>query len=77
MTGFAKRASAAETVTPGTGEPVAKQAIEANRTEMPAMGLPEQAERQFADDIIRRLRRMGINFSKSRLSRPYGVGDVC
>jgi hypothetical protein len=34
--------------------------------------------RQVADDIIRRLRRMGINFSKTRLSKPYGLeGDVC
>jgi hypothetical protein len=50
---------------PTTGEGIAAQ------------GTEQQIERQFADEIIRRLRRLGINFSKTRLARPYGIGDIC
>jgi hypothetical protein len=33
---------------------------------------------QLADEIVRRLRRLGINFSKTRLDRPYDPdGEVC
>ena len=33
---------------------------------------------QLADEITRRLRRMGINFSRTRLPHPYDpVGEVC
>lgn len=33
---------------------------------------------QLADEIVRRLRRLGINFSKSRLDRPYDPdGEIC
>ncbi len=28
-------------------------------------------EKEYADDIIRRLRRLGINFNKTRLPNPY------
>jgi hypothetical protein len=55
---------------------------------MPVQGAPaalqetsqtqHEATRQFADEIIRRLRRLGINWSKTRLSHPYGPeGDLC
>jgi hypothetical protein len=33
---------------------------------------------QVADEIVRRLRRLGINFSKTRLSHPYDPdGEIC
>jgi hypothetical protein len=32
----------------------------------------------LADEITRRLRRMGINFSRTRLPHPYDpIGEVC
>jgi hypothetical protein len=41
---------------------------------------PQQHEdtRQFADEIIRRLRRLGINYSRTRISHPYDPdGSLC
>ncbi|HVX87031.1 MAG TPA: hypothetical protein VH253_19760 [Phycisphaerae bacterium] len=33
---------------------------------------------QVADEIVRRLRRLGINFSKTRILNPYDPeGEVC
>lgn len=52
-------------------------------SELPAVApLPKGAVQteptQVADEIIRRLRRLGINFSKTRILRPYDPdGYVC
>jgi hypothetical protein len=36
------------------------------------------APSQVADEIVRRLRRLGINFNKTRISNPYDPeGEVC
>lgn len=42
-------------------------------------GVPGAGEPvQFADEITRRLRRMGINFSRTQLPHPYDpIGEVC
>ena len=33
---------------------------------------------QLADEIIRRLRRIGLNFNRARIQRPYDpAGDLC
>jgi hypothetical protein len=38
----------------------------------------EKAPVQLADEITRRLRRIGISFSRSRLPHPYDpLGEVC
>jgi hypothetical protein len=35
-------------------------------------------ELQFADEITRRLRRIGLNFNRARLQRPYDpAGELC
>jgi hypothetical protein len=47
----------------------------------PAIVVPQaapQQEMQLADEIIRRLRRLGLNFSRTRLTRPYDPeGELC
>ena len=36
------------------------------------------AETQLADEITRRLRRIGLNFNRGRLPRPYDPdGEIC
>jgi hypothetical protein len=33
---------------------------------------------QLADEIIRRLRRLGLNFNRARIQRPYDPeGELC
>ncbi len=33
---------------------------------------------ELADDIMRRLRRLGLNFNRNRIDRPYDPeGDLC
>jgi hypothetical protein len=35
-------------------------------------------EIQLADEIIRRLRRLGLNFNRARIARPYDpAGELC
>ena len=35
-------------------------------------------EMQLADEITRRLRRIGLNFNRARLPRPYDpAGEIC
>lgn len=37
-----------------------------------------QQELQFADEITRRLRRLGLNFNRARIQRPYDpAGELC
>ncbi len=44
----------------------------------PAVSAPFAEPTLLADEITRRLRRMGINFSRTRLPHPYDpVGEVC
>jgi hypothetical protein len=38
----------------------------------------EPSPHLLADEITRRLRRMGINFSRTRLAHPYDpIGEIC
>jgi hypothetical protein len=44
----------------------------------PRVAVATAAPRQFADEITRRLRRMGINVIKTRLDNPYdSAGELC
>ena len=39
---------------------------------------PTPSQIQVADEIIRRLRRLGINFNRARIPRPYDPeGELC
>jgi hypothetical protein len=63
-------AAAAPVESPTPAAPIAHAAAPALPTEKPAI--------QVADEIIRRLRRLGINVNPARLPRPYdGEGELC
>lgn len=44
-------------------------AVEASAPQPRIIGVV--TEKEYADDIVRRLRRLGINFNKTRLPNPY------
>jgi len=50
--------------------PATSNVVESTSTPAPTI--------QLADEIIRRLRRLGINFNRARIPRPYDPdGEVC
>lgn len=52
--------------------PVAPVAAATTSTPAPAEG------KLLADEIVRRLRRLGVNFVRTRLARPYDpLGEIC
>jgi hypothetical protein len=60
--------------------------VSTETTAAPTMSSPQvaaapaqpQQELQFADEITRRLRRIGLNFNRARLQRPYDpAGELC
>jgi hypothetical protein len=56
----------------------AQASTETKAVTAPTAQPPENDTRQFADEIIRRLRRLGINWSKTRIHHPYDpAGDLC
>ena len=58
-------------------EPVARAALAPTPAEREARS-PVNGDVQVADEIIRRLRRLGWNFNHSRVNRPYDPeGELC
>ena len=52
--------------------------MNSSATPAPVVRPPATQPVQVADEIMRRLRRLGHNFDKDRIDRPYdGVGEIC
>ena len=53
-------------------------AVTPSCTTIGALSAKPAVEIQLADEISRRLRRIGLNFNRARLPRPYDpAGEIC